>query len=104
MRIDERLRRAALRWGALGLIAQLYFAVGFLGDGLNELHRWTTLIGTATIKDRMSQMKPAAFKFPFTGIYLSIFAIIAVIVVIALFYVGFKEAFGARADSSSTSE
>ncbi len=90
---DERLKRLALQWGAIGLLAQLYLASNWLAEAVENLNDLLTRFNAPVLKDRISQLKPAAFKFPWTGMYMILFALVALAIVAVLIVRGWREAF-----------
>ncbi len=89
--VDERLRRASVQWGLLALLVQLYVAGRWsffaFQDLATMIHKYA-----ATLEDRISQLKPEAFKFPLAGVYISLFALVSIVIVAALLYAGLRTA------------
>jgi hypothetical protein len=89
---ERRLERLGLQWGAIGLIAVLYVALDWLVTAIDELQVLVVREGGGELKDRMSQLKPVAFKFPWTGVWMVLAAVTAVAVVGWLAVRGVREA------------
>jgi hypothetical protein len=66
----KRLQRAALQWGGLALVAEIWVALGFVYTFRRHWDFYSTqLVSLARSADRISQLKPFGFKFPFSAIY-----------------------------------
>ncbi|MGZ3438379.1 MAG: hypothetical protein ACXVDD_02640 [Polyangia bacterium] len=86
-------------------MAQLYVALSFVQ---NVPHEWNDgkprLNHPGIIADRISQMKPALFKFPFSAFYLAIFLALTLAITIMLWVRGMRSAMAAEPDASSDDE
>jgi hypothetical protein len=70
----KRLQRAALQWGGLALVAQLWVALGFIRRLLLD---WEVtrpqLVSFAESVNRFSQLKTPALKYPSAAVYFVLF-------------------------------
>lgn len=89
--VDDRLRRIAFRWGLIALIVEAYLASGVVIAAFTDLVHLVEKYGLGTITDRVSQLKPAAFKFPWVGLYIALFAVVGVLISGAMVYFGVRE-------------
>jgi hypothetical protein len=71
--LDERTRRLGQKWGTVAVLVQMWIA-GALGWAIiGDLHRFFGQHGVAIFLERMSQMRPAAFKRPWNDLYVGLF-------------------------------
>lgn len=89
----EIRRRAALVAGALVLVVQALLAGKFAAT-LWRLWRSVASLfgGFTTLSQRISQLKPAPFKTPWSWCYLAIFLLATIAVISALVVAGIREA------------
>lgn len=89
----ERRQRLSLQWGALALLLQLRLALLFVQLVREEWATTAAKFGNLSqLTNRASQLKPAAFKFPFTWIYLSAFVGATVAILVVYWYRGMRAA------------
>jgi len=93
----ERLRRLAGIFGGIALVVQAWLMLRF-----EAMMRWywglvEHLFGGYTVlSNRMSQLKPALFKAPFSWLYLALFVLLMLVVIVAMWIAGFRAAIRAR--------
>jgi hypothetical protein len=93
----ERLQRAALRWGGLALVAQLWVALVFVHSVI-EVWRSTRpeLVSFAESANRFSQLKTPALKYPAAGVYFVLFVTALAALLVWLTVRGLREAMAAE--------
>jgi hypothetical protein len=96
----ERRQRLALQWGGLALVLQIRLAFLCINLAHTDWDSARSGIGDlAQLTNRASQLKPALFKFPWSGIYLCSF-IGAVAVALAWLWIhGMREAMAPEPDA-----
>jgi hypothetical protein len=90
----ERRTHVARLWGIVALGVAAWLVVRCAVE-LAEL--WVStkqLADPAVLEARMSQLKPHAFKFPLLGWYLSVFAVLGVVLLAGLWWRGVRDAVG----------
>jgi hypothetical protein len=101
----ERLERTALRWGGLALVVQIWIALHF---EVVARRYWIDsrryLVSLHRFAQRVSQLKPAAFKAPWSFVYLGLFVALMTAMVFALWIIGFREALAAGEPDDKTNE
>jgi hypothetical protein len=88
---DDHLNQAQRRWGTSALIFIVGMGCSWLYHAADELLDLVEKVGAARLKDRMSQLKPAAFKFPWTAVYVIATALVCVGIVSWLVVLGVRE-------------
>jgi hypothetical protein len=75
------LRATALKWGVVALAAQAYLALKLIAEACDEAQE--TIIGTPTpvLLERLSQLKPQAFKSPWNITYFVLFLLVGATIV-----------------------
>ena len=84
----EYARTQARRWGWIVLLALAYF-LGEAWMGLDDdLVEISGLQPPIYYAERISQLRPAMFKFPWAGVYLGIFLVMALALAVGCLYSG----------------
>jgi hypothetical protein len=100
---SDRLRQLAVQWGGLALVAQIWVALSFVQNVPRE---WQIghprLDSPRVIADRISQLKPALFKFPWSALYLGSFLLLILIVTVTLWIVGMRQAMAPERDDHAS--
>jgi hypothetical protein len=90
--LDERTRARARSWGAVALILQLWLTLAFAGACVRGLYAFFQQHGVRIFVERMSQLRPAAFKHPFNSAYVIAYLLAVVIVLGRMWQVGLRSA------------
>lgn len=89
----KRLQRAALQWGGLAMVAQLWVALVFVRRLLFDWDETRPQLASfAESMNRVSQLKAPALKYPWSGVYFVLFVVGAIVIVGWLTVAGVREA------------
>lgn len=95
----SRLQRAALRWGGLALVAELWVALVFVHTARRHWNLYSAqMVSFDESMNRISQLKPLLFKAPYCLVYLILFVVGVSGVVGWLIASGMREAMAEEPD------
>jgi hypothetical protein len=92
----DRRRLLGLGLGALAILIQVRLCARFVELTIDD---YTALRQHSTphlLDTRMSQFKPFAFKFPWTGLYLKLFFVVSCFLLISVWASGIRSAIRAK--------